>query len=66
MKSKMTSKKSDCKELTLEEAMQFCQEMARCGKFKKSGSTYAAIYDMLAELKTRRADDDHYDEVYGD
>ena len=40
--------------------------MARCGKFKKSGSTYAAIYDMLAELKTRRADDDRYDEVYGD
>lgn len=40
--------------------------MASCGKFKKSGSTYRAIYDMLAELKLRRADDDSYDEVYCD
>lgn len=40
--------------------------MAGCGKFKKSGSMYAAIYDMVAELKARRADDDRYDEVYGD
>ena len=50
--------------LTLDKAMQFCQEMARCDKFKKSGSTYRAIYDMLAELKLRRADDDNYDEEY--
>ena len=64
MKRKNTSKKSE--KLTLDEAMQFCQEMASCGKFKKSGSTYSAIYDMLAELKLRRADDDSYDEVYCD
>ena len=67
MKSKKkATEKSGCEELTLDEAMQFCQEMASCGKFKKSGSTYRAIYDMLAELKLRRADDDSYDEVYCD
>ena len=64
MKSKKASEKIE--KLTLDEAMQFCQEMASCGKFKKSGSTYRAIYDMLAELKLRRADYDSYDEVYCD